>query len=147
MCMGIVRTWMRWCPHMQVISNYSALRLPAGQGFTYLGTYPGTYPTRANIPAQDWCTTLITGTILEGLGYWKVPWYWYWSLSERTNQASMTLGNTNPLLLVLLVLLVLGRDMRWYQPPYQYQPGNLDKSSALLSLKFVMSRSSGDDHP
>jgi hypothetical protein len=99
------------CRSFQIFLHYD---YPPVRGFTYLGTYPGTYPTRANIPAQHWCTTLITGTILEGLGYWKVPWYWYWSLNERTNQASMTLGNTNPL---LLVLLVLGRDMRWIPAP------------------------------
>lgn len=47
--------------------KFSALRIPAGQGLTYLGTCPGTYPTRANIPAQHWCTPLITGT-MEGTG-------------------------------------------------------------------------------
>jgi hypothetical protein len=57
----------------------------------------------------------------------------------------MTLGNTKSLLLVLLVLGSKGHEI--IPAPYQYLPGNLDKSSVLLSLKFCDESHSSGDHP
>jgi hypothetical protein len=106
MCKGLVLCMNEVMPTYVGHFKLSTLQLPASQGVHMIPWNMAWY-----IPDQSQytCPTLVhTSNNWHHRGYWKlVPWYWSWN--ERTNQASMTLGNTNPL---LLVLLVLGRDMR-----------------------------------